>query len=198
MASSDFAAMSPQLEKTFLKSYSTSNTLFPQTRCYFVVEFSSRLSGEELAAAMARPIELSESKLHRLATMGNRRHAERRILKRMDVASIRADIGKMQEAQKAVFESFARLLGTPSAHVRFINACIAMRQAVEAGDLSAGYLDFLAPANASGGHEAVSRSENLYLARYWPSKLGDEAHSALLQALRPEIDRPVWVLRPAT
>ena len=69
MIPSYIAAISPELEKTFLKAYSTSNMLFPQTRCYFIVEFSSRLSGEELAEVMVRPIEPSEPKLRRLANM---------------------------------------------------------------------------------------------------------------------------------
>ena len=197
MAPSDIVAVSAEFEKTFLKAYSTSNSLFPQTRCYFVVEFSSRLSGEELAQVMAQPIELSESKLRRLAHMANRRHAEGRILKRVDAAGIRSDIGKMLEAQKAVFASFARLIGTPTAHAAFIRACTAMRQAVEADDLSPGYLDFLAPPKPSGKHEAMTRSDNHYLTRHWPRVAGDDASSALLQALRPEIDRALWVLRPA-
>lgn len=190
-------AISPQLEMTFLKAYSTSNRLFPQTRCYFIVEFSSRLSGEELAEVMVRPIEPSEPKLRRLANMANRLHAERRILKRVDVAGIRTDICKMLEAQKAVFASFARQIGTPTAHASFIKACTDMRQAVKEVDLSPGYLKFLAPPKPIGEHEAMTRSENFYLTRRWPRAVGDDVSLALLQALRPEIDRAVWVLRPA-
>lgn len=197
MTLSNVMAFSAEFERTFLKAYSTSNSLFPQTRCYFVVEFSSRLSCEELAQVMARPIELSESKLRRLANMANRRHTEERILKKVDAASIRSDIGKMLEAQKAVFASFARLIGTPTAHAAFIRACTTMRQAVEADELSLGYLEFLAPPKLIGEHEAMTRSDNHYLTRHWPHVAGDDASSALLQALRPEIDRAVWVLRPA-
>jgi len=191
------AAISPELEKTFLKAYSTSNMLFPQTRCYFIVEFSSRLSGEELAEVMVRPIEPSEPKLRRLANMANRLHAERRILKRVDLAGIRIDIGKMLEAQKAVFTSFARQIGTSTAHASFIKACADMSQVVEAIDLSPGYLNFLAPLKPTGGNEVMTRSENFYLTRHWPHAVGDDVSLALLQALRPEIDRAVWVLRPA-
>ena len=64
--------------KTFLASYSLSNRLFPQTRFYFVIDFSSRLDLSSLDRVLRGGAVLPPGAAAALERMANAHHGDRR------------------------------------------------------------------------------------------------------------------------
>lgn len=181
---------------TLIRSYARSNRAFPQTRFYFVIDFSAALRADLLKKLILEGLHIPSKTLERLSTMAAREHNARAIQNQPTPATIWHDVEKMLLAQKEVFERYCVGAGNDPTNLNsFISDCAELKAAIDNLALSHQYLEYLAPATAklNPTHWKISK-ESAPLAELICTKL---SHSRLLVALRPELVRPVWALRLA-
>ena len=182
-------------QAAFLKSYYLSNTKYPQTRFYFVIDFASRLEPDVLAQVLNEGVRIPERIITSLARSSSLTHERFGIAKALTPEMIVADIRKMELALEATYAKYAVLRGLDMWYKDFITSCAELKIKVdERDDFTRSYLEQI-----SGRESQVRakpntiRSENYLLAEFIGSLNG--VSPALLSALEEEITRQVWVIK---
>ena len=197
MLSSGIGRTDNDVLKIFLKSYYQSNHKFPQTRCYFVVDFASSTEPAHLVRVLSEGMAIPQKTIRSLAKIANLHHESRHVSKSVTSDMIRADAGKMLGALKETYDNYAELKTNAACHVDFIADCSELKNTIDRDDLSPDYLDFVSPRqlDRSAATEVV-RTRNSFLEDRILNRSQDK--SILVRALEKEITRPLWVLRPVT
>jgi hypothetical protein len=178
------------IETLLLSSYYSSNTKFPQTRFYFVIDFASRLESTWLVNVLGEGVQVPKPVLEALARNASLTHQHFGVRKALTPDMIVADIGKMLRALEATYMKYSSLRGEK----HFIADCAVLKLEIdERVDLSRRYIDQVASRQL--GAEATANVNRLE--RHLLGELMNEVNSAssdLLVALEKEIVRPIWVL----
>ena len=183
--------------KIFLKSYYQSNHKFPQTRCYFIVDFASRTEPAHLMRVLCQGVAVPQKTLQCLAKIATMHHENRHVTKSVTSDMIRADAGKMLGALKETYDNYVELKTNAACYVDFIADCSELKNSIDRDKLSPDYLDFVSPIqlDRSGATEVV-RTRNSFLEDRLLNRFPDK--SILMRALEKEITKPLWILRPVT
>lgn len=176
------------------KSYMRANVLFPQTRFYFIIDFCTKLSTEELSCFSAQRLEFGGiDQLTRFVAFANKHHTKRAVSKDISIAHIERDTNKMLEALRGFID---RLGGGKSISS---DTALELRQQfmqlklwIDTSGISAEYLDFLSDGEPhdSDGRYSVVRVPSVLVQLLQQAPLSDA-----LIALWPEIDKQVWAVR---
>jgi hypothetical protein len=182
------------LMNVFLRSYSRSNAKFPQTRFYFVIDFSGSLDTADFARVLNEGVSIPDKTVAALVESSNRFHHRHRVARSVTGASIRADIHKMLSALREVYAMYCEGRQFEACLGDFIQDCIQFKAVVDRAKLSPEYLAFVSPDDLRKSvTPKVVRVPNTFL----PERVLEAAErpSTLLTALQTEIVRPLWGLR---